>query len=674
LKNIYKLKLNITSLFCFLLILIISTNLPGAQQWKYSRDAKLYISNIADEYNKLESIDLSTGSLPRLIKENFNGHLWLIQEISPGGSGGKNIELNLSFYGSVKIFYGTEVIACKGFINDSSDISIPVINSGLNVTFPEDETSTKYLIIYYTDLKIDKDSYFIRYIAVLDYFKLSLTKNVSDNVVFTSVEGSNLPPIVIISLLAISLIYLIFHLFNHRKSFLFFAVYLFGSAVYITSITHPEMLFFLGMDLSLKLSLTSIFLIVLMTLLLYEFIRSEIFTKIVWAYIGISVIVILLNVFYAQFKYAPLITVLILSALSIQASRQIMILYKRKPSGYYYILASGLSFTGFWVLLLLNSFNIIFFDTTITSVVVMQQLLLLINAFTIAGYLAKVFTERSGYLEVQIEELKTQNERAIQKEKDFKKKEIAQRLLEAENSRKENEVEEARQIQLSLIPHTFPELKNVDIDAYMKTSKEVGGNYFDFYLNDDEKILTFILGDSNGRGIKSVIMTAATKSLFLTNGNWDDLNDLIKEFDTTLSKLGSGILTMALTIGRIRGNLLEIISAGMPAILIYRAKLLDVEQIIFRTSPIGSVTENVFEAKQFVFNKDDIILVMTEGFPKLENQQGEKLNYSRIMELVKGSAKNSVKEIADELTNSIRIWSDSKMPNDDVSFLIFKFK
>ena len=229
--------------------------------------------------------------------------------------------------------------------------------------------------------------------------------------------------------------------------------------------------------------------------------------------------------------------------------------------------------------------------------------------------------------------MQNQNEKAIQKEKEYKKKEIAQRLLEAENTRKENEVEEARQIQLSLIPNSFPEMQNIDIDAYMKTSNEVGGNYFDFFLDEEEKALTFIIGDSNGRGIKSVIMTAATKSLFLTNGSNEELGNLISEFDYTLSKLGSGILTMALTIGRIKGNILEIISAGMPAILIYRSKTSEIEQILFRTSPIGSISDNEFETKHFIFNKDDIIFVMTEGFPKLENPQGEKLNYSRIIEI-----------------------------------------
>lgn len=467
---------------------------------------------------------------------------------------------------------------------------------------------------------------------------------------------------------------MIFYFFNKRKSFLFFSLHLLGSTLFIITLTFPDLFYLFGMDLSLKLLLLGFLTSVLMILFFYQFIKSESFNSWIWVYIVSGSVAFLLNFIYPQFDYAPIIILLTVFGISFMGSKDILLVYKRRVSGFNFILASGISFTIFWLLFIINSIYQLIFDEGIFLFVYLQQLFLIINMVSLACYLARVFSERSGYLEIQLEDLRTQNEKAIQKEKDYKKKEIAQRLLEAENSRKENEVEEARQIQLSLIPHSFPELKNIDVDAYMKTSNEVGGNYFDFYLDEDEKALTFILGDSNGRGIKSVIMTAATKSLFLTNGNSEELIELISEFDTTLSKLGSGILTMALTIGRIRGNLLEIISAGMPAVLVYRAKSNEIEQIIFRTSPIGSVSENQFETKQFIFNKDDVILAMTEGFPKLENPLGEKLNYSRIIEIAKGVVSKPVKDIADELTNSIRVWSESKVPNDDVSFIVIKFK
>jgi serine phosphatase RsbU (regulator of sigma subunit) len=54
--------------------------------------------------------------------------------------------------------------------------------------------------------------------------------------------------------------------------------------------------------------------------------------------------------------------------------------------------------------------------------------------------------------------------------------------LEAENERRARELEEARQLQLSLLPKKIPQLPNLEIAAYMKTATEVGGDYYDFHL------------------------------------------------------------------------------------------------------------------------------------------------------------------------------------------------
>lgn len=660
---------------CFFFIFSVflcSATINADQKWKYIAEEKIDLNNIDSLYLAMESVDLKP-ELPQSVRNSFKGSIWMIREIKPASAQQKNIQLKVSFYGALRVYYQGRLISSDGYTNDSTGSSNPVIIENKNIILPSGSDKL-FVVVHYTDAGIDENTSFLRYNSVLDYFKLNIDEKDSESISLTPEFDDTVGNFIITALLSLAIAYLIFFFFNKRNSFLLFTLYLTGAVIYTFSIRFPYMFFFSGYDFSAKLSLTGVLAVSVTVLFLYQFIRSESFNKLIWIYIGSAAAAILLNIFYPEFQYSPLITVLIISGISIQASRQILIIYSRKSSGYRYIFGSGISFTVFWLLLVFNSLNNIFFGNGISSILTLQLVLLLINALAIAGYLAKVFSERSGYLEKQIEELKAQNEKAIQKEKDYKKKEIAQRLLEAETSRKENEVEEARQIQLSLIPHTFPELRNVDVDAYMKTSSEVGGNYYDFYLDENDKTLTFILGDSNGRGIKSVIMTAATKSLFLTNGNWEELNDLMKEFDGTLSKLGSGILTMSLTIGRLRGNLLEIISAGMPAVLVYRSKIADVEQIIFRTHPIGSVNESELETKQFVFNKEDVILIMTDGFPKLENPQGEKLNYSRIMEILKGVAAKPVKDIADELTNSIRVWSDSRVPNDDVSFIIFKFK
>ncbi len=66
----------------------------------------------------------------------------------------------------------------------------------------------------------------------------------------------------------------------------------------------------------------------------------------------------------------------------------------------------------------------------------------------------------------------------------LKATEAEKRAIQVENERKTKELEEARQMQLSMLPKTLPKLPNLEIAAFMRTATEVGGDYYDFIQND----------------------------------------------------------------------------------------------------------------------------------------------------------------------------------------------
>src|SRR5215813_14912953 len=67
--------------------------------------------------------------------------------------------------------------------------------------------------------------------------------------------------------------------------------------------------------------------------------------------------------------------------------------------------------------------------------------------------------------------------------------------LEAENEQRAKELEEARQLQLSMLPKNMPQSPHLEIEAYMKTATEVGGDYYDFHQSDNG-VLTVVVGDA----------------------------------------------------------------------------------------------------------------------------------------------------------------------------------
>ena len=80
-----------------------------------------------------------------------------------------------------------------------------------------------------------------------------------------------------------------------------------------------------------------------------------------------------------------------------------------------------------------------------------------------------------------------QRRRIVTKERNaaaIKEANLRAQLAETENERKTKELEEARQLQLSMLPKTLPQLPHLDIAVYMKTATEVGGDYYDFNVGN----------------------------------------------------------------------------------------------------------------------------------------------------------------------------------------------
>lgn len=133
----------------------------------------------------------------------------------------------------------------------------------------------------------------------------------------------------------------------------------------------------------------------------------------------------------------------------------------------------------------------------------------------------------------------------ITERKQAREKELRQKLLEADNARKTKELEEARRVQLSMLPKTIPSVPDVDIRVYMKTAVEVGGDYYDFMPTEDGT-LTLAIGDATGHGLQAGMMVTATKSLFNAFACFPDPVKILQDTSKALKLMGFRNLYMAL--------------------------------------------------------------------------------------------------------------------------------
>jgi len=194
--------------------------------------------------------------------------------------------------------------------------------------------------------------------------------------------------------------------------------------------------------------------------------------------------------------------------------------------------------------------------------------------------------------------------------------ELQGRAIQAENDRKSKELEEARQLQLSMLPKELPQLPNLDIAVYMKTATEVGGDYYDFSLKGDGS-LNICLGDATGHGMKAGTLVSMMKSLFIANSIDKNISEFISSSNEALKKSKLKKMMMAFAMISITGNIIEIANAGIPPVFIYRKEKDEIEEISVNGLPLGAMYNSKYEIYKGDLSKGDVILLLSDGFPEL---------------------------------------------------------
>ena len=210
----------------------------------------------------------------------------------------------------------------------------------------------------------------------------------------------------------------------------------------------------------------------------------------------------------------------------------------------------------------------------------------LVLSISMSIRLSQNFASTNKRLEEQLVQVKELSYRALENERKVKEQEIEKRLLEADNKRKTIELEEARRLQLAMLPKIIPKSNSWEIDVFMRTATEVGGDYYDFHT-DNKGTLTIAVGDATGHGVNAGTMVAVTKSFFGEFAENENITEIFNKYTTFIKAMNLGNLYMAMTIAKINNGKMTISSAGMPPVLIYRAQTKKVEEIILKGMPLG---------------------------------------------------------------------------------------
>ncbi|HVR28447.1 MAG TPA: PP2C family protein-serine/threonine phosphatase [Thermoanaerobaculia bacterium] len=289
---------------------------------------------------------------------------------------------------------------------------------------------------------------------------------------------------------------------------------------------------------------------------------------------------------------------------------------------------------------------------------------------SVSLFIAFVFARLGRNLELQLQQVEELSKRTLEQELQAKEREIERRLLEADNRRKTEELDAARELQLSLLPAELPRMEGLRVAAAMTTATEVGGDYYDFRV--DGGVLTAALGDATGHGARAGAMVSLMKGMFSTFGAAEDIPRFFRGASATVRAMRIDGMNLSLALARFRDGSLTYAAAGMPPALVYRAADRRVEEILVEGMPLGGLADFRYTARSASLSAGDVVLLMSDGFPEMAGADGAPLGYERPRELLARWGNLDPEEIVALFQRAAREWSaDAPFP-DDVTFVVVK--
>ena len=235
----------------------------------------------------------------------------------------------------------------------------------------------------------------------------------------------------------------------------------------------------------------------------------------------------------------------------------------------------------------------------------------------------------------------------------------------------ESDLRIARDIQSSMVPHTFPDREDLDLYASMTPAKEVGGDLYGFHLIDDQ--LYFCLGDVSGKGVPASLFMAQATRLFRTLAAQKmmpaeiatRINDALSGEDNELMMF----VTMFLGLVDLKTGHLYFCNAGHNP-PVFGSEFID----MLPNAPIGMWPGLEYEGEELADISNRPFFVYTDGLNEAENREQEQFTDERLLDIMANTPFESSEKTVEMLKAEVEKHRDGAEPNDDLTMLCLYVK
>jgi len=254
-------------------------------------------------------------------------------------------------------------------------------------------------------------------------------------------------------------------------------------------------------------------------------------------------------------------------------------------------------------------------------------------------------------------------------------------LTTAEKERIETELHLARDVQQRLLPTVFPPYPaapSVEIFARMVPAREVGGDYYDFFMVDRDHI-GVVVADVSGKGMAAGLFMMEIRTLLRSNA-WNNLSaaDAIARTNRIIASDNPSVLfvTVFYLIFNLKTGKATYCNAGHnPPILIRKNDigLLTTEAGAGKGMAVGVVEDAEYTDAGLILDKGDSLVIYTDGATEAFNLEQKMFGEERLIQCIRDNSSLPNRDIWDKIFQAVSGFQAGREQFDDITILFLEF-
>jgi phosphoserine phosphatase RsbU/P len=253
------------------------------------------------------------------------------------------------------------------------------------------------------------------------------------------------------------------------------------------------------------------------------------------------------------------------------------------------------------------------------------------------------------------------------------REQLARQLLDINN-----ELEMAREIQLSILPHAIPKIKGVEIAARYMPMSLVAGDFYDFIVVD-ERHIGILVADVSGHGLPAALIASMLKVALAAQAPhaFDPACVLSGLNQSLCGKFKRHFVTGAYIFVDTEKNSIKYAGAGHPPLLLWRQSTEGVSEVLENGLLLGFFPDAPYSAVEVRVEPGDKAVLYTDGILETRSPSKEEFGADLFKEFLESNHTVKADKFADLVLDELTGWSEGRKGDrqeDDITLLVIDFQ